>query len=103
MRGRGVCQVWHHAGWVTPSSSSRLSVHASILAVTSVSGSTSPEASMSLIISLRWMYCSSRSLRRFKLKRGGLKNKVEIITRPLDVWIKKTRDERGFGGLGGRV
>ena len=23
---------------------------------------------------------------------------LEIITRPLDVWIKKTRDERGFGG-----
>ena len=24
--------------------------------------------------------------------------KSKIITRPLDVWIKKTRDERGFGG-----
>ena len=23
---------------------------------------------------------------------------LKIITRPLDVWIKKTRDERGFGG-----
>ena len=23
---------------------------------------------------------------------------VEIITHPLDVWINKTRDERGFGG-----
>ena len=22
----------------------------------------------------------------------------KIITRPLDVWIRKTRDERGFGG-----
>ena len=25
-------------------------------------------------------------------------NFPSIITRPLDVWIKKTRDERGFGG-----
>ena len=25
-------------------------------------------------------------------------NNSKIITRPLDVWIKKTRDERGFGG-----
>ena len=24
--------------------------------------------------------------------------KKNIITRPLDVWIKKTREERGFGG-----
>ena len=27
-----------------------------------------------------------------------LRKKKKIITRPLDVWIKKTRDERGFGG-----